>query len=113
MPNPIFFTKLLRTASQYSPHKVISFIFHLPNLIRLCFRLLNDPRVPFYLKLLCYGAIGYCIFPFDLIRDFPSIYFGRVDDVLILYFAFNKLIKDSPPEVVEEHVNRLRGKIKD
>jgi uncharacterized membrane protein YkvA (DUF1232 family) len=107
---PVFLTKLLRTAGQYSPHKVIAFIFHLPNMVRLCFRLLSDNRVPFHLKLLCYGAIFYVLFPFDLIPDLRSYYLGGIDDIMLLYLAFNKLMKDSPPEVIEEHIADLRGK---
>lgn len=106
----VLFSKIMQTASRYSPHKVISFIFHLPSMVRLCFRLLNDNRVPFHLKAFCYGAILYLILPFDLLPDFPSVYLGRADDIMLLYFAFNKLMKDSPPEVIEEHIADLRGK---
>ena len=102
----------METISHLSPTAILTFIYHLPNLVRLCFRLLNDPRVPFYLKLFCYGAILYFFVPYDLLPDFPAVYLGRVDDVLILYFAFNKLVNDSPPDVVAEHVNDLRGKKK-
>jgi len=34
-------------------------IFHIPNFIKLSLRLLKDRRVPFYLKLMVYGAIAY------------------------------------------------------
>lgn len=100
----------MRTASRYSPHKVISFIYHLPSMVRLCFRLLNDKRVPIHLKLFCYGAILYAIFPFDLLPEIRSIFLGSIDDIMFLYLAFNKLMKDSPPEVIEEHIADLRGK---
>ncbi len=103
-------SRLFQIARQYSPHKVIKFIYHLPSMLILCWRLMNDKRVPYYLKLLCWGSILYFFMPFDLLRDFGSLYLGRVDDILILYFAFSNLVKNAPPEVVEEHVQQLRGK---
>lgn len=107
---PAFLSKLIHTAGRYSPHKVVAFIFHLPNMVRLCFRLLSDKRVPFHLKILCYGAMLYVIYPFDLLPEIRSIYLGGIDDIMVVYFAFNKLMKDSPPEVIEEHIADIRGK---
>lgn len=90
-----------------TPTKVLAFLWHIPNFIKLCFRLLHDSRVPFHLRLICWGSILYFFFPIDLIRDFPRLLFGRVDDVLILVYAFRKLIMDSPKEIVYEHVKRI------
>ncbi|HQH70687.1 MAG TPA: DUF1232 domain-containing protein [bacterium] len=106
MANPFRFTRFLESA-QITPASVIAFIIHIPNFIRLFSRLLNDPRVPYHLKFLCYGAILYFLFPLDLWRDFRMFGLGYVDDVLLLFFAFRKLVRDSPPEVVREHVEAI------
>ncbi|MFB3785372.1 MAG: YkvA family protein [bacterium] len=106
MANPFRFTRFLESA-QLSPGAVIAFIIHIPNFIRLLSRLLNDPRVPYHLKLFCYFAMIYFIFPLDLWRDFRLFGLGYADDVLLLFFAFRKLVRDSPPEVVREHVEAI------
>jgi len=107
MENPFRFSRLLETAGRFSPAKVIGFLIHLPNFIRLFSRLLNDPRVPYRLKLFCYFALVYFIFPIDLIKDLPRFQLGYIDDVLLLFFAFRKLVNDSPPDVVREHVDAI------
>ena len=92
---------------------LLSLIFHLPNFIRLFIRLMRDPRVPYYLKLFVYGAILYCICPIDLIRDFPLLGIGYLDDAAILFLALRKLVMGSPPEVVQEHVEAISGRRKE
>ena len=93
------------------PRALVSLLFHLPNFIRLFTRLLADPRVPYYLKLLVYGAIGYCFFPVDLLGwDFLGFGIGYLDDAVILFLALRKLVRDSPPEVVQEHVEAISGR---
>ncbi len=106
MANPFRFTRFLESA-QITPASVIAFIIHIPNFIRLFSRLLNDPRVPYHLKFFCYFSIFYFFFPLDLIKDFLFFGMGYVDDVLLLFFAFRKLVRDSPPEVVREHVEAI------
>ena len=99
----------LDAARSMDPRALLSLLFHLPNFIRLFVRLLGDPRVPYYLKLFVYAAILYCFFPFDLFRDFTFLGLGYVDDAVLLFFALRKLVRDSPPEVVQEHVEAISG----
>ncbi|MEN3189393.1 MAG: DUF1232 domain-containing protein [Atribacterota bacterium] len=82
-------------------------IFHLPNFIKLSLRLLKDKRVPFYLKLLVYGAIAYVLSPFDLLPDFLIPFLGLFEDIIIAILCLIGLVKLSPPEVVEEHVKAI------
>ncbi|HOE12636.1 MAG TPA: DUF1232 domain-containing protein [bacterium] len=100
----------IKDAQTLEPRVLLSLIFHLPNFIRLFIRLMRDPRVPYYLKLLVYGAIFYCIFPIDLIKDFPFLGIGYLDDAAILFLALRKLVTGSPPEVVQEHVEAISGR---
>lgn len=110
MNNFFQFSRWASVTDGTNPLAILAFLYHLPNFIRLSIRLLKDPRVPFFLKFLCYAAIVYFFFPFDLIRDIPYLLIGRVDDLLFLFLAFRKLLRDSPPEVVQEHVLALSNK---
>lgn len=110
MPNPFLFSKFMEAGRRFSPAKVLTFLYHLPNLIRLYSRLLDDKRVPFHLKLFCYGALAYALFPFDLMPDLRLMGLGYIDDIAFIFLAFKKLVQDSPPEVVREHVLALSGK---
>jgi len=50
------------------------------------------------------GVIVYLISPLDLIPDFLLL-FGLVDDVIIVAFAVNWIIKRLPPEVFGQTSN--------
>ena len=92
------------------PRTLLSLLFHLPNFIRLFSRLLADPRVPYYLKMLVYGAFFYVLIPIDLFSELTRWGIGYVDDVVLLFLALRKLVRDSPPEVVREHVEAIAGR---
>ncbi len=76
---------------------------HLPNFVRLFWRLNRDPRVPFWLKGLMPLAILYLLLPLDFIPD-TIPFFGQVDDLSLLLLAFYYFIQLSPKAVVTEHV---------
>lgn len=101
------FGRAFDLAKGRNPLTVLRFILHLPNFVRLSFRLLGDPRVPLHLKLFCYGAIAYVILPFDLLPDLAMFGVGYVEDLVLVYLAFNKLMTDSPREVVQQHVQAI------
>lgn len=74
---------------------------------RLVYRLVRDPDVPIYLKLLPFFSLAYLIFPFDLIPDMAPI-IGQVDDLAIMV-AFSKIfIELSPQNIVKAHLSRIR-----
>jgi len=82
-------------------------IYHIPNFIKLCLRLLKDKRVPLYPKLLVYGAIVYVISPYDLLPDFMVPFLGFAEDIIIAILCLIGLVNLSPPEVVEGHVKAI------
>ncbi|HER25264.1 MAG TPA: DUF1232 domain-containing protein [Candidatus Atribacteria bacterium] len=82
-------------------------IFHIPNFIKLSLRLLKDKRVPFYLKLIVYGAIVYVLSPYDLIPDILVPFLGYFEDILIGILCLVGLVKLSPPEIVAGHVKAI------
>ncbi len=67
---------------------------------RLTMLLLQDPRVPWYLKLLPLTALAYLFLP-----DFPT----PVDDVLAFLVGMYLFVRLSPREVVEEYLQAERG----
>ncbi len=100
--------------------RFLRFLYHLPNFVKLAWRLFWDPRIPIYRKaiLVVFGmlaialAVAYFYLPFDAIPDFLPI--GRGDDLLIGMFLILVpgawlFIKLSPKHVVREHVDRIAG----
>ena len=73
-----------------------------PNLAKLLFRLLRDKRIPIQRRLSMAAVGAYVASPVDLIPDFVPV-LGGVDDLLVLAFAVDYLLKASPAGVVEEH----------
>jgi len=95
---------------RWGPLAIIRFVFHLPNLARLILRLLADSRVPFYLKLLPYGALAYVVLPIDLLPEVKLLFVGLLDDVVIVYFLLRKFLQLCPKEIVNEHLAKITGK---
>lgn len=74
----------------------------LPNLIKLFTRLLRDPRVPRRTKLVVVAALGYVVSPVDLLPELIPV-IGFTDDILLVSFALNHLVRVAGEDVVLEH----------
>jgi uncharacterized membrane protein YkvA (DUF1232 family) len=74
----------------------------LPNIVKLVFRLLTDPRVPRRAKITLGMAAAYAVSPIDLIPEVIPV-LGWADDVLLIMFAIDSLIDRAGPEIVTEH----------
>ena len=73
---------------------------------RLVWRLTFDKRVSIFLRALVPIALLYVISPYDILRDrIPII--GRFDDLIILGLASLFLTTLAPPNVVDEHMDRV------
>lgn len=78
------------------------YLFILPDLISLIYRLLKDKRVPVKTKLIMSAALAYVMVPSDLIpNNIPFI--GVIDDIGVVFFALNKVISDVPLRVIVEN----------
>jgi uncharacterized membrane protein YkvA (DUF1232 family) len=75
--------------------------------VQLVWRLLKDPEVPVYLKLLPIAAVAYVIFPIDLLPDFWPL-LGQLDDVSALLLGAKLFIEMSPQDVVARHLGALQ-----
>ena len=93
----IIINKLPNNVKEYK-----DYLFILPDLVSLIYRLLKDKRVPVKTKLVMSAATAYIMVPSDLIpNNIPFI--GTIDDIGVLFFAFNKIIKDVPLSVIIEN----------
>lgn len=73
---------------------------------RLVWRLTFDKRVSIFLRASVPLALLYVISPYDILRDRIPI-LGRFDDLIILGLALLFLTKLAPPNVVDEHMDRV------
>ena len=73
---------------------------------RLVWRLTFDKRVSIFLRAVVPIALLYVISPYDILKDrIPII--GRFDDLIVLGLALLFLTKLAPPNVVDEHMDRV------
>lgn len=92
-------TDLSARASSPAVDKAIS---ALPNLVKLGYRLMRDPRVPVKQKAFLGAALAYTVSPVDVIPDFIP-FLGRADDLVILAFALNAMFDAAGEALVHEH----------
>ena len=96
-----------RGLGRANPLQVFRFIWHLPNFVRLYWRLFNDSRVSVIPKAIMVAAIAYVLLPFDLWPDWAPPVLGEVDDLVVIAIALKLFVKLCPPHVVREHVQRI------
>lgn len=82
-------------------------LIHLPKLFRLTWRLLKDGRTPVIGKLVFLLAVGYLFWPLDLIPDFLFPVVGHLDDLAVLLAGLRYLLKQTPPQLLEEHLAQI------
>jgi uncharacterized membrane protein YkvA (DUF1232 family) len=76
---------------------------------RLAWRLLNDGRVPGWVKLIPFAALLYFLSPIDLVPDWVIPGLGEVDDIVVILLALKVFVDLSPDGVVREHFENLFG----
>ena len=86
--------------------RTLEVLLHLPNLIRLYWRLLRDRRVSVWPKALLAAALAYVVLPFDFIPDMIP-FVGEVDDLIIVIAAARWFMRWCPPEVVRQHARAI------
>ena len=78
------------------------YLFIIPDMAALLYRLLKDKRVPLKTKLIISGSIAYIAFPTDIIPDrIPFI--GKVDEIAVAIFALERIISDVPTVIILEN----------
>lgn len=74
--------------------------------LRLAWRLLQDPMVPVWLKMIPIGALVYVLLPGDLVPD-VLLGLGQLDDLGVLLLSIRLLLSLCPREVLERHQAQL------
>lgn len=96
----------LASLIRLGPQRVFRVIVHLPNFLRLFWRLLRDNRVPLWPKLLLVLVLAYIIAPVDFLPDF-LVGFGQLDDLVVVFLGLQAFIRLCPREIVREHVRAI------
>ncbi len=82
------------------------FWLHLPNFIKLYWRLFRDRRVPLLPKVILVTGLAYVVSPADILPEIFGV-FGLVDDAVILVVVLRGFIALCPHNVVDEHVRLI------
>ncbi|MBI4482708.1 MAG: DUF1232 domain-containing protein, partial [Acidobacteria bacterium] len=74
----------------------------LPNLLKLLYRLLKDPRVSREDKIILGATVAYVVTPLDFVPDFIP-FFGQVDDAYLVALALLRLLNRTDEAILREH----------
>jgi uncharacterized membrane protein YkvA (DUF1232 family) len=74
--------------------------------IYLAVRLLREPVVPVYLKVVPFAALAYVLSPLDIIPDFLPIV-GQLDDIGFLILGLKLFLRLCPGDAVDFHREAL------
>lgn len=85
------------------PWDLVRIAAHLPNFVRLFFRLLADRYVSGFAKLLMVSAAIYAVSPLDFLPDLMPLA-GQMDDLTIFLMASRMFLQLCPKERVRMHV---------
>ena len=91
---------------RFGPQKIRQILYHLPNVLKLFWRLLIDYRVPIWPKLLLIFVVAYVFTPLDLLPDFLAV-LGQIDDLLVIFLGLRGFVRLCPREIVREHVQAI------
>jgi uncharacterized membrane protein YkvA (DUF1232 family) len=74
--------------------------------LRLAWRLVRDPQVPLWTRLIPLAALAYIVLPFDFIPDW-MLGPGQVDDVGLFLLGLKLLIDTAPSQAVQRHLSQM------
>ena len=78
---------------------------------KLIIRLMGDRRVNPFVKLLPLASLAYLIWPIDLVPGIALPVVGALDDVALVSLGAYLFIEFCPPEVVQEHMQKLTSNL--
>jgi uncharacterized membrane protein YkvA (DUF1232 family) len=99
-----------KLSSEFNLQESFGFVGGLVKQARLGWRLLQDSRVPAWVKVIPFAAFVYLLSPIDLIPDMLLPGLGELDDIVVLVLALKMFVDLSPSGVVREHLEELMGK---
>ena len=88
--------------------RTAGFMSEIMKQLRLAWRLLTDPDVPMWVKVIPPLALLYVLFPIDLIPD-PILGLGQLDDLAVILIGLKLFIALSPQGSVQRYRDELVG----
>lgn len=79
--------------------KMYPYVVMIPDIIALFMRLYKDKRVVKEVKFNISIALGYLLFPLDILPDTVPI-IGKIDDLAVTFFILQKVLCDIPEEII-------------
>ncbi len=79
--------------------KMYPYVVMIPDIIALFMRLYKDKRVVKEVKFNISIALGYLLFPLDILPDALPI-IGKIDDLAVTFFILQKVLCDIPEEII-------------
>jgi len=73
---------------------------------RLVWRLLRDPAVSTWLKMIPPATLLYLLFPIDFLPD-PVLGLGQLDDIAIILLGVKLFIELCPQDIVRHHLREM------
>lgn len=99
--------------SNNNQNRDLNFFAQLWRDAKLTWRLMRDPEVPIYLKLIPAAAAIYLISPVDFIPEaLLAPVLGPltgVDDLGILYLGVKSFLQFTPNDIIQRHMDDLNG----
>lgn len=96
------FRKELQGKFSEKNKKFYPYIVLIPDITALLFRLYKDQRVTKETKTNIAIALGYLMFPLDIIPDVIPL-LGKIDDLAVVFYILQKILCDIPEEVVVDN----------
>ncbi len=91
-----------------SPEERVGLLRSLVERAVLTWKLIWDPRVGFFPKLIPALGLVYIISPIDLIPELVAGPLGLTDDLGVLLLVLTLFVQAAPTDVVREHLRELR-----
>ena len=99
------YTSIRKNVKDIIPEKyneLEEYILIIPDIIALLYRLLKDKRIEKNTKIIIGAVIVYIVSPSNAVKEkIPII--KEIDDLSIIYFAFEMIFKDIPEEIILEN----------
>lgn len=95
-----------RKPVQSNPGLNLGFLTGLFKQFRLVWLLMQDGRVPLWMKSVVPLSLLYLVFPFDFIPD-VFLGFGQLDDLGVILLGMALFVKLCPSNIVEFYQNQL------
>lgn len=93
------FRKDLKDRFSTKYESLYPYVVIIPDIIALFMRLYKDERVTKEIKFNISIALGYLLFPLDILPDTLPI-IGKIDDLAVTFFILQKVLCDIPEEVI-------------